>query len=107
MLKSYEYRLYPTQEQELFLAKHFGCTRLVYNKALALKKQLWEEKNENISCFNLIRELTRWKQTEEFNFLYNVSNQALQQSIRHLDVAYKSFFRNHIILLKKILIYVI
>lgn len=93
MLKTYEYRIYPTPQQEVLLAKHFGCVRLVYNKALGLKKQLWEEKKENISCYDLIRELTKWKQTEELSFLYEVSNPALQQSIRHLDVAYSSFFK--------------
>ena len=92
MLKTYEYRLYPTKEQEILLAKHFGCVRLVYNKALALKKKLWEEKKEKISCFDLCHELTKWKQTEEFSFLYEVSNPALQQAIRHLDTAYKNFF---------------
>ena len=92
MLKTYEYRLYPTKEQEVLLAKHFGCVRLVYNKALALKKKLWEEKKETISCFDLCHELTKWKQTEELAFLYEVSNPALQQAIRHLDTAYKNFF---------------
>lgn len=38
MLKTYEYRLYPNREQAILIAKHFGCTRFVYNKALALKK---------------------------------------------------------------------
>ncbi len=94
MLKTYEYRLYPTDEQKVLLAKHFGCTRLVYNKALALKKQLWEEKKESITCFELGKELTKWKQTEEFSFLYEVSNKSLQFSLRHLDTAYKSFFKD-------------
>ena len=93
MLKAYEYRLYPTKEQEILLAKHFGCVRLVYNKALALKKQLWEEKKESISCYELCKELTKWKQTEELSFLYEISGPSLQQSIRHLDSAYKNFFK--------------
>ena len=37
MLKTYEYKIYPTKEQEILLAKHFGCVRLVYNKALYLE----------------------------------------------------------------------
>lgn len=92
MLKTYEYRLYPTKEQEILLDKHFGCVRLVYNKALALKKKLWEDNKETISCYSLCHELTKWKQTDEFSFLYEVSNPALQQAIRHLDTAYKNFF---------------
>lgn len=94
MLKAYEYRLYPTDEQKVLLAKHFGCTRLVYNKALALKKQLWEENKESIFYCELCKKLTKWKQTEEFSFLYEVSNKSLQFSLRHLDTAYKSFFKD-------------
>lgn len=35
MLKAYKYRLYPNKEQRIYLAKTFGCTRLVYNLMLS------------------------------------------------------------------------
>ena len=28
MLRGYKYRIYPTEEQQVLLAKHFGCVRL-------------------------------------------------------------------------------
>ena len=93
MIKTYEYRLYPTKKQEELLTKHFGCTRLVYNKALDLKKKLWEESKKSISCYELCHKLTEWKQTEEFSFLREVANCSLQQAIRHLEKSYKSFFK--------------
>ena len=34
MIESYKFRLYPTKEQEVLLAKHFGTVRFVYNWAL-------------------------------------------------------------------------
>jgi transposase len=37
MQKTFKYRLYPTAEQENLLPRTMGCTRLVYNKALASK----------------------------------------------------------------------
>lgn len=37
--------------------------------------------------------LTFWKQTEELGFLKDANAQGLQQSLRHLDKAYKNFFR--------------
>ncbi|NBV29585.1 hypothetical protein EBR43_06060 [bacterium] len=37
MLKAYRYRLYPDQEQETLLKKHFGCVRHVYDRACGLK----------------------------------------------------------------------
>ena len=37
MLRAYKYRIYPTEEQKVLLAKTFGCCRFVYNWALNLK----------------------------------------------------------------------
>lgn len=37
MLRAYKYRIYPTDEQKVLLAKTFGCCRFVYNWALNLK----------------------------------------------------------------------
>ena len=34
MIETYKFRLYPTKEQEVLLAKHFGTVRFVYNWAL-------------------------------------------------------------------------
>lgn len=37
MLKAYKYRIYPNSEQQaLLIEKHFGCSRFVFNWALAL-----------------------------------------------------------------------
>ncbi len=33
--KAFRYRLYPTTEQQRYLAKVFGCCRYVYNRLLA------------------------------------------------------------------------
>ena len=93
MLKTYEYRLYPTKKQEELLAKHFGCVRLVYNKAFELQEKLYKEEKKHLSYESLCKELTKWKKTEEFNFLYEVSNPALQQSLKHVCCAYDNFYR--------------
>lgn len=95
MLKTYEYRLYPNKKQEELLAKHFGCVRLVYNKALELQEKLYKEEKKHLSYVQLAKELTKWKQTEEYAFLYEVANPALQQSLRHLDNSYKRYFDNY------------
>mgnify|MGYP001599207657 CR=1 FL=1 len=35
MFRGFRYRFYPTPDQEALLRRTIGCTRLVYNKALA------------------------------------------------------------------------
>ncbi len=37
--KAYKYRFYPTSEQVLLLIRTMGCTRLVYNRALAFRTE--------------------------------------------------------------------
>lgn len=41
MLKAYEFRIFPTKEQEQFLLKTNGLCRLYWNTALARKQEAW------------------------------------------------------------------
>lgn len=93
MLKTYEYRIYPNKEQRVLIAEHFGCTRFVYNKALALKSSLYEQEGKTISKFDLCKEITKWKNEEETSWLKKVQAQALQQTMTDLDSAFIKFFR--------------
>ena len=68
------------------LAKTFGCSRLVYNHFLALKKERYEEHRETVSYNRCSKELTQLK--KERSFLKEVDSVALQQSLRHLDTAF-------------------
>ena len=51
MLKAYKYRLYPNKEQEILVAKTFGCCRFVYNQLLSYKE------NVQIKQGNLLKNL--------------------------------------------------
>lgn len=90
---AYKYRIYPTKSQEVLLAKTFGCCRFVYNRALAVKTTLYEKEKKGISIFQLTNEMAKWKDNEETKWLKDVNSQALQMSLRFLDVAYTNFFK--------------
>ena len=40
--RAYRYRFYPTSEQASVLSRTFGCARLVYNRALAVRMAAWQ-----------------------------------------------------------------
>ena len=61
MLKGVEYRIYPTKEQQIMLAKHFGCNRLVYNKALDLRTSTYIRDGKSISKYELNKWITQLK----------------------------------------------
>jgi putative transposase len=89
----YCYRFYPTPEQEVQLARTFGCVRYVYNWALAMKQDALRQRTEKVSCAETDRRLTAHKRQEETAWLREVSSVPLKQALRHLDKAYTAFFR--------------
>jgi putative transposase len=90
---AYKYRIYPTKEQKILLAKSFGCARFVYNRGLAIKTALYQNKEKGISVFNLMKEMAKWKDCEETKWLSEVNSLALQASLVNLDKAYTNFFK--------------
>jgi putative transposase len=90
MKARYQYRFYPTDQQQQSLAQLFGCVRVVWNNALAMCKQA-----EKLPGFNKLSALlTQTKKTVERSWLADVSAVPLQQSLRNLDVAYRNFFNS-------------
>lgn len=69
-----------------------GCTRLVYNKALAYRTESWYERQERVGYGETSSMLTNWKKEEELDFLNEVSCVPLQQGLRHLQTAFTNFF---------------
>lgn len=45
ILKAYKVRLYPNEDQQIFFAKSFGCTRFIWNKMLADKIEHYTQTN--------------------------------------------------------------
>ena len=89
MKARYQYRIYPNDQQRKDLARLFGCVRVVWNDALALCKQ--SEKLPSNGDLQKIC-ITQAKKTKEREWLSEVSNIPLQQSIADLGVAFTNFF---------------
>lgn len=93
-VRAIKVRIYPNKQQELMINKSLGCVRFVYNRALALKKSRYETHKDNLSTIEISKMITFWKKTEELSFLKEANAQSLQQALRHLDAAYKKFFKD-------------
>ena len=92
-MRGIKVRIYPNREQRKQIEQSFGSARLVFNKALALKIDRYQKFKETISTHEISKMLTFWKQTDELSFLKSANAQGLQQSLRHLDNAFKKFFK--------------
>lgn len=93
VLRAFRYRFEPTSEQAALLRRTIGCCRLVYNKALHQRSEAWTTGKKSIGYVAQSASLTAWKKTDELLFLNEVSSVPLQQTLRHLQTAYKNFFQ--------------
>ena len=92
MLKAYKYRIYPTSEQKLYLAKTFGCTRFIYNQMLADRIKSYQE-NKDLDI-KAIKYSTPAQYKKKYEWLKEVDSLALANAQMNLDKAYKNFFRD-------------
>jgi putative transposase len=90
MLKAYRYRIYPTNEQKVLLAKTFGCCRWFSNYALNLTNETYKTTGKGLSRNEIINKLPELK--KEYEWLTEVPSQALQQVALDLSSAFLNFF---------------
>jgi putative transposase len=90
MLKAVKVRIYPTDEQSITLAKHFGCTRWLWNHCLAVMTETYKTTGKGISAFNMKRQIPTLK--TEYEWLKECYSQCLQQSVLNLSQAFQNFF---------------
>jgi len=90
--RAYTYRFYPTDEQKQLLAQTFGCCRFVYNWALRQRTDAYYQRGERLYYEGTAQQLTQLKKQENTVWLNDVAAVPLQQSLRHLERAFRHFF---------------
>ena len=91
----YRYRLYPHPQQRAALAGTFGCARVVWNDALTLSQELYKQGEKYLGGGELQKRcITQAKRTPEREWLKEVSNVPLQQSVRDLDQAFRNWWKS-------------
>jgi len=93
MLKTYKFRIYPTNEQIEKLSQHFGHTRFVYNLFLDFASKAYKNTKTNTNYYTWAKVLVALKKTEKYQWLNDVNSQSLQQSLKDLETSYKRFFK--------------
>ncbi|AFZ00826.1 IS200/IS605 family element RNA-guided endonuclease TnpB [Calothrix sp. PCC 6303] len=90
MQKAFKIALIPSHNQEVLINKTIGCARFVYNRFLALRKELYATEQKTLNYNTCSQELTILK--KEIEWLKEVDKFALQNSLKNLEAAYKNFF---------------
>ena len=73
--------------------RHFaGSCRFVFNKALALQKERYEQGEKKLGYAGLCKLLTEWRNSTETAWLADAPVHPLQQALKNLERAYANFF---------------
>lgn len=95
MIKAIKIRLYPNQNQEIYISKLLGCYRFVYNQCLDKKIKAYNETKTNLGLKELgnffHQNLTKHT---DYVWLQEHNTKVLKQSVLNLLDSYKRFFVN-------------
>ena len=91
-LQAFKYELMPTGEQQRQMRRFAGSCRFVFNKALALQKERYEQGEKKLGYALLCKELTAWRNGVETPWLSDAPIHPLQQTLKDLEREYSNFF---------------
>jgi len=89
--KAYKFRIYPTTEQAVLIAKTIGCSRFVFNHFLGKWSKAYQETGKGLSYGACSAELTMLK--KELDWLKEPDKFSLQNALKHLADAYSRFYK--------------
>src|SRR5262245_7028609 len=92
LMKAYQYRLYPTKQQQRLLSRQLEECRWLWNTLLAGRKQAWEERHEAVEYSDQQDALPALKATARPT-LKEVHSQVAQDVARRVQRAFDAFFR--------------
>ena len=85
--------LIPNNVQQTKMFQYAGAARFAFNWALAKEKENYEKGGKFISNFELRKEFTRLRNSDEYIWLQRISNDVTKQAIKDACTAYKNFFK--------------
>ncbi len=93
MIKAIKVMLIPNNVQQTKMFQYAGAARFAFNWALAKEKENYEKGGKFIPDTELRKEFTRLRNSDEYAWLLNVSNNVTKQAIKDACTAYKNFFK--------------
>ena len=91
MIKTYQYRIYPTFKQSKILYAWLEALRNLYNQGLSWRKDVYNKTGKTINWVTQANALPELKQASPF--WSSIHSDVLQDTLRRLDKAYQAFFR--------------
>ena len=97
-LQAFKYELIPGGEQQRQMRRFAGSCRVVFNEALTLQKERYDQSQRRLGYAGLCKELTAWRNGAPLPsgctaaWLADAPVHPLQQTLQDLERAYANFF---------------
>lgn len=91
-LQAFKYELKPNGQQQRDMRRFAGSCRFVFNRALAMQKERYEQGEKKLGYAGLCKLLTEWRNGTETPWLKDAPVHPLQQTLKDLERAYTNFF---------------
>ena len=92
VIKTLKIKLKPNNKQQTKMFHFCGAKRFAYNWTIAKERENYYNGGKFISDCELRKEFTKLKKTEEYKWLYAISNDVTKQAIKDACMSYKRFF---------------
>jgi putative transposase len=94
MIRTYKYRLYPSQTQQKALHDVLWAACMLYNNALAYRKKRWQESRHSVTYYEQTAMWRAWRNEDPNDNPLRILNMtAGQQILRRLDSVYRAFVK--------------
>ena len=93
MIKTYKVMLCPNNKQQTKLFQSAGVARFIYNWTLSYQQKNYESGGKFLSDYDVRKILTQLKQTDDFRWLNDYSNNIAKQAVKDACDAYRKFFK--------------
>ena len=95
MIKTLKIKLKPNNKQQTKMFQFDGAKRFAYNWAIAKEQKNYKNGDKFLSDSELRKEFTQLKKTDEYKWLYSISNDVTKQAIKDACLSYKRFFKGY------------
>ena len=90
ILKGYQFRLYPNNEQKKLINQTIGCSRFIYNHFLEERINEYKKTGRTLTCYEQIKKIPEL--CKDYPWLKEVDSCSLRAAIFNLENAYHRFF---------------
>jgi len=93
LLRGYNLKIYPTEQQKCTFQKYFNGVNFVYNWGLEQRIKHYKETQKTLFLYDTQKQLTLLKKEKGTAWLNEVNAQSLTFALQRVDNGFKNFFR--------------